>query len=95
MLDRVRGNIPVLGSPSEVCVQPCKSVVNSPLPCESYGSFKRFKISASDFDSVSMHRRFCTCAYDFLTTVTESVVHGVHNVVIRSSFSVTQLQNVS
>ena len=28
------------------------------------------------------------CVYEFLTTVTEGVVNGVHKVVIRSCFSV-------
>ena len=37
---------------------------------------------------VGMRRHFC--AYDFLTTVTKDVVHGVHKVVIRSSFGVIQ-----
>ena len=44
----VLGNVPALGSPSEVCVQPCASV--------AYGSFKLLKISASDFDTVGMRR---------------------------------------
>ena len=64
--------------------------MNCPLPCESYGSFKLFKISASDFGTVSMHRSFCACAYHFLTTVTEGVVHSVHRVVIQSSSGIIQ-----
>ena len=42
----------------------------------------------SDFSTVSMCRRFCTCRYEFLTMVTEGVVHGVHKVVNQSSFGV-------
>ena len=67
-------------------MQPCESVANRPLHCESYETFKLFKISASDIDTVSMHRSFCTWAYQFLTVVTEGVVHGIHKVVIWSSF---------
>ena len=89
------GKAPVLGSASEVPVRPCESVVNGPLPCESYGSFKLFTISASDFDTVSVRRRFRTCAYEFLTTVTEGVVHGVHKIVNWSSFGVIQRHKVS
>ena len=33
--------------------------------------------------------------YEFLTTGTEGVVHGVHKVVIRSSFGVIWLRTVS
>ena len=92
---RIWGNVPVLGSPSEICVRPCESEAKCPLPCESYGSFKLFKISASDFDTVSLCRRFRACAYEFLTTVTEGVVYGVHKVVIRSSFVVIRRHKVS
>ena len=42
------------------------------------------KISASEFGTVSICRQFCVCAYEFVTMVTEGVVHGVHKVVIRS-----------
>ena len=72
-----------------------KSVTNRPLPCKSCGSFKLFKISTFDFSTVSIHRRFCVCAYKFLTTVTEGVVHGVYKVVIWSSFSVIRQHKVS
>ena len=41
-----------------------------------------FEISASDFVTMSMHRRFPACAYEFFTMVTEGVVHGVYEVVI-------------
>ena len=47
----VWGNVPVLGSPSDIRMQPCESVANCPLPC-----FKIFDVSASDFGTVSMHR---------------------------------------
>ena len=60
------GNVPVIGSLSDVYVRPCESVAKRPLPCESYRSFKQFKISTSDFDIVSMRRGFHACAYEFL-----------------------------
>ena len=65
-----------------------ESVANRPLPCASYTSFENIQISTSDFGTVSMRRRFCAWSYEFLTTVTEGVVHGVHKVVIRSSFGI-------
>ena len=77
--------VPVLGSPSDISMQPCESVASCPLSCEFYGRFKPFKIFVSDFDIMSMHRQFCPGTYQFLTTVTKSVVHGVKKVVIRSS----------
>ena len=40
---------------------------------------------------MSMRRRFCTSAYEFLITVSEGVVHDVHKVVIQSSFGVIRL----
>ena len=76
--------------PSDVCMQPCESVSNHPLPCESYQSFKIFEISTPDFGTVSMHRRFCTCTYEFLTRVTEGMVHNISKVVIWSSLGVMQ-----
>ena len=42
----------------------------------------------SEVGTVSMFRRFRAYAYDFLIAVTEGVVHGVHKVVMRSSFGV-------
>ena len=45
-------------------------------------------------ESVGMRRRFQTCAYQFLTTVTEGVVCGVHKVVIRTSFGVISRHKV-
>ena len=69
-------------------LQTCKpSVVNRPLHSESNASFKLFKIFTSEFGAMSMYRQFCVCMYDFLTMVTEGVVHVVHKVVIWSSFS--------
>ena len=35
------------------------------------------------------------CAYEFLTVVTQGVVHGVHKIVIRSAFGVIQQHKVS
>ena len=51
---------PVLGSQSDVRMRPCELVVNHPLSHESYGSFRLFKMSVSDFVAVGMRRRFCT-----------------------------------
>ena len=48
-----------------------------PLPCTSYGNFKMFKISTSEFGTVRMRRRMSACADKFLATVTEVVVHSV------------------
>ena len=42
-----------------------------------------------------MCRQFCTCTHEFLTTVTEGVVNGVHKVVTRLSFGVIQGHKVS
>ena len=47
-----------------------------------------FKITASEFSTVGMRRRFRACAYEFLTMFPEDVVQGVHKVVIWSSFGV-------
>ena len=55
---RVWWNVPVLGSPSGIRMRPCESVVNRPLPCTSCGSFKPFKISASDYGIMCMCRTF-------------------------------------
>ena len=85
---RVWGNLPVLGSLSVISMQPCESVVNQPLPCKSYGSFKWLKIFTSDFSTVDMLKQFCIWAYEFLTMVTEGVGHGVHKVLILLSFGV-------
>ena len=74
----------VLGSPSDIRMQPCESVANHPLPCVSEASLEEFQISSSNFGTMSMHRRFR--AYEFLTTVTEGVDHGVHTVLIWLSF---------
>ena len=80
---------------SDVHMLPCGSVVNRPLPSEYCRNFKIFKFLASDFGTVSMRKRFCACAYEFLFAVTESVVHGVHKVVIRSSFGTIWQHKVS
>ena len=70
-------------------------MANRQIPCESYRSIKIFEFSASDFGSVCMRRRFCACAYDFLSRVTEGVVNGVNKIVIRSSFGVIWRHEVS
>ena len=64
--------------------------MNRPLPYTSYGYFKMFEIFNSEFGTVSMCRRFHACIYEFFTMAAKSVVHGVHKVVIQSSFSVIQ-----
>ena len=38
--------------------------------------FKMFKISTSDFGTLSMRRQLHTCTYEFLSRVTEDVVHS-------------------
>ena len=63
--------------------------------CESYGSFRLFKISASSFGTVDMRRQFCTCAFEFLAMVTEGVVHSVYKAVVRSFFGVIRSHKVS
>ena len=65
----------------------CYTMTKRPLSCMSYG---RFKISAFDFETVSMHRRKRACTDKFLATVFEEVVHGVYKVVTQSSFGVIQ-----
>ena len=42
-----------------------------------------------------MHRQFHACVYEFLTTVTEGVVHGGYKIVIRLSFGVTGRHKVN
>ena len=83
-----RCNIPVVESPPDIHLQTCESVANHPLPWASYGNFKMFKISTSEFGTMRMCRQFCACAYTFLSTVTKGVVHGIHKVVIQPSFGV-------
>ena len=61
-----------------------------PLPCAFYGSFKIFKISASEFGTMGMCRRMPACADEFLARVNEGVVHGVNKGMTQSSFSVTR-----
>ena len=92
MVTRVWGNIPVLASLSEVRL--CQRQTVHYL-AGSTEVLNCFKISASEFSTVSMHRRFGTCTYEFLTTVTEGVGHGVYKVVSRSSFGVIQQCKVS
>ena len=87
------GKRPVLGSPSNICVQPCESVVNHPLPCTF--CIKLLKISAYDFGTVGMRRRFCPFVYEFLTTVTKGVVQGVHKGYEPIIFSVIRRHKVS
>ena len=53
-----------------------------------------FKISASDFSTVGMRRRFRPCAYEFLTMVTKGVVHSVH-MVIQSFLGVIRRHKMS
>ena len=94
-VSRVWWNVPVLGSQSYLLMRPCESEANGPLPCMYCRSFRLFKISSSDFSTVDMCRQFCTWAYEFLTTITTGVIHGVHKVVIRSSFGVIWRYKVS
>ena len=54
-----------------------------------------FKISTSEFGTLGMYRLMQTYAAEFLTTVTEGVVHGVHKVVTRLSFGVIRRHKVS
>ena len=56
----IRRYSPVLQLPSEVRMWPCDTVAKCPLPCTFYQSFKMFKISASEFGTVSM-RRWISC----------------------------------
>ena len=84
---------PVLVSPPNVILQTFKSVANHALPCTSYGNVKNVfhhKFSTSAFSTVDIHRQFHPCTFEFLTMVTEGVDHGVHKVVILSSFGVKQ-----
>ena len=69
-------------------MQPCHTVAKCPLPCGSYGNFKMFKISASEFGT-NIRRQMQACADELLVLVFEGVVHGVYKIVTRSSFSVT------
>ena len=52
-------NAPVLQLPSKVRMAPCDTVAKRPLPCESHGYFRKFKISTSDLACVddSAHAR--------------------------------------
>ena len=83
---RIWRNVPVPESPPDVCMRPEESEAIPPLPCACYQSFKIFE---------RMRIRFCVCAYEYFSMVTEGVVHGVHKVVIRSSFGVIRRHKVS
>ena len=76
-------------------MRPCDTMAKCHLPCVFCRSFKILIISASEFGTVSMCRQMRGCTDEFLATVSERVVHGVYQVVTRSSFSVTQQQKVS
>ena len=65
------------------------------LPCKSYRSLKQLKVSASDFGTMSMYGQFRASVYEFMIMVTKGVVHGVHKVVIQSSFGVIYQHKVS
>ena len=56
-------------------MRPYDTVVKRPLPCASYGRFKMFKISTSEFGTVSMRRRIRAYIDEFLATVT--VAEGI------------------
>ena len=68
------------------------SVVNCPLPSASYGNFKKFKIYASEYGTVSQFR---ACTYEFVTMVTECAAHGVHTVLIQLPFGITKRHKVT
>ena len=70
-------------------------MTNGPLTCKYLGCFQKFHISASDFGTMSMCKQFRACAYEFLTMVSEGVVHYVHKAMIRFSFSLIWRHKVS
>ena len=70
------------------CLMSIDDLVSQWRTVHYYRSFRLLKMSASDFSTVGMCRRFHACVYEFLTTVTEGVVHSVHKVVAQSSFGV-------
>ena len=55
------GNAPVLQLLSKVHMRPCNTVAKCILPCVSYGSFKMFKISATEFHTMGICRRMRAC----------------------------------
>ena len=59
---------------------PCDTVVKRLLPCMFCECFKMSKLSTSEFGNMGMHR-LMHAQDEFLTMVTEGVVHGVHKVV--------------
>ena len=67
-------------------MRPCDAVAKRQLPC---GSFKMFKISASEFRTMGMCRQMQACTDEFLATVPEDVIHSVYKVVTQSSFGIT------
>ena len=58
-------------------------------------SFKIFKISSSEFDTLRMHRGMRACTDEFLATVTEGLVDSVYKVVTWSSFGVMECHKAS
>ena len=95
----VVGELPMsfncLQLPSEDCMRLCGTVVKRSLRSVFYGTFKMFKISASEFNTMGMNRWKLVCVDEFLTMVTEGVVHGVYKVMTLSSFGVTWLYKSS
>ena len=59
-------------------MRPCITVAKCPSPCIFCGIFEKLKISASEFHTMGMVRQMQD---EFLSTVTEGVVCGVHKVV--------------
>ena len=54
-----------------------------------------FKISTSEFGTVFMRRQMEACTDEFLTRVTEGVIHNVYKMVTWLSFGVTQRHKIS
>ena len=79
-------------------MRPCDTVaehpftlcIKRPLPYASYGSFNFFKISTSEFDTVSMRSHIQTCVDEFLAMVTDGVTQSKNKDVARSPSGVTQ-----
>ena len=88
-------NVPVLQPLSEVHMRTCDTVVKRPLSSTSCGNFRMFKISHSEFGTMGMHRWMGAYTDEFLTIVTEAVVHSVYKVVTWQSSSVTWPHKVS
>ena len=62
-------------------MRPCDTVANIHYLAVSYGSFRMFKISTSEFGTVSMSRQMQECTDEFPAMVTEEVAHSVHKAV--------------